>query len=147
MKQKTVREIVDYVVSYYATHPRAIVNGTCAYLIEGRRCAHSICIRDSKLKAVAERHNTNGASTLIIAFGDAVHKEEFRGHSPRFWNMLQSFHDTNYNWEETGEGNALTGAGEIFRGNIIREFGEPEERYEALPSHDLSPFPEAVISN
>ena len=117
-------EILDFVVNYYKTHPRAVIPGSasCTYLnqITGDRCAHSICIEDSVLEKIVADANTlglyslsSGAETIIRVFGDEIHKPEFRGHDIKFWEDVQWLHDKESNWIEIADGNELSMEGSL----------------------------------
>lgn len=108
----TTNEIIDYVVDYYKTHPRAVsVNGMCMYLTKrGYRCAHSICLDDS----VDLKECVGGTTGLIVKFGDKIHKPEFRGNEIQFWQDIQSLHDNQNFWFTNHSGGVdLTKEGEL----------------------------------
>lgn len=126
-------EILDFIVDYYKTHPRALKpSGTgCTYFNEenGARCAHSICIEDSVLEAMVSRAGGSNiesfslgssAYTIIKIFGDGIHKPEFRGHSVNFWADVQGLHDKSDNWTPNGVGSDLNGSG-VERLSILKE--------------------------
>ena len=114
MKKLTKHEIIDYIVDYYKTRPRAIYEASCLYKTpQGHMCAHSICLT-VKARNAAKELNGYGARALINAYGDSIHKAKFRGHHPQFWVEMQFLHDQNYYWIKRGTGNILTQKGESY---------------------------------
>ena len=123
--QKTKAEIVDYVVDYFKTHPRAMnAKLGCMYQTpKGNRCAHSICLSNEGLNVVLkyDRNHCSSASDIIGEFTDNIHKEEFRGHEIEFWDSVQQFHDNFYNWIPNEDGNELSDEG-IIEANRLRNW-------------------------
>lgn len=109
----TTNEIIDYVVNYYKTNPRAVSSsGVCKYLTyKGYRCGHSICLDDG----IDCSKWYFGASSAIRKFGDKIHKPEFRGNERQFWQEIQSLHDNNLHWVPNSVGGSdLSKEGESF---------------------------------
>lgn len=113
--QKKKAEIVDYVVDYFKTHPRATdaISGCMYQNKEGNRCAHSICLSDEGLDKILRYGDNSGsnAGDVISRLTDNIHKEEFRGHSSEFWDAIQSLHDNDSNWVLIEGGNKLSAKG------------------------------------
>lgn len=98
--QKTRPEIIDFVVQHITNQGRAITetNFCLYYTPDGKRCAHSICVRDEILSEINPKYGT--ACKLIEAFGDEVHKPEFRGNNIQFWRDIQHLHDNDEFWND-----------------------------------------------
>jgi hypothetical protein len=126
MRKLTKHEIIDYVVDYYKTHPRAVnrAKGVCEYkTAEGHLCAHSICLTaKGRNKAINFAGGSDGARSLILQFGDTMHKAKFQGHDPDFWVEIQFLHDDNDYWIKSGASNILTQKGESYVTDLKRRY-------------------------
>lgn len=98
---KTKLDIIKETFDYYNTDPsrRAKINGRCAYLnSDGNMCAFGRC------EISPPMNENNGSDAVGNRFDDdeeamnAALKEEYRGHSIKFWEELQSIHDSDYYW-------------------------------------------------
>ena len=114
----TKHEIIDYVVNHFKENPRArSEEGRYQYIMEdGRRCGHSICIKDSLATSGKLKGN---ALQVIQYYGDEIHKPEFRGHSADFWRDVQKLHDITRYWE-TKKGGKLSVEGEDY-GKVLKD--------------------------
>lgn len=97
-------EIIDEMIQNFSVKPRAKngENSSCCYLnAEGHRCGHSIFLRDEVVNEFDERQNTSSnAEDIIAKYGDDCHKEQYRGHEPKFWLDIQTLHDYNPYWND-----------------------------------------------
>jgi hypothetical protein len=97
-------DILDETVDFYSNNTRAVVTvgenkrTECRYVTpEGNKCAVGRCLMDAE--GVAELHNTTSAAGLDEKLGlDKILKEEYRGHSVKFWADLQLLHDSSEYW-------------------------------------------------
>lgn len=116
---KTTKEIILETSGFYSADPvgrRAVVidkdiKQFCHYsLPDGRHCGVGRCL--------INKNETAMSSVLMLivkqlgipegdidADGsqlDPLLEEEYRGHSLKFWMSIQSFHDSDSHWTETG---------------------------------------------
>lgn len=111
---KTKIQIIEETVEYYGADPvarRATYHGTCFYYKEGdtRLCAFSRCMIDPKrgkdfkgtcLGLVDHLGEICISRDNVIPRG--ILKPEYDGHSFKFWEDLQYFHDSDASWSITG---------------------------------------------
>jgi len=113
----TVEEIVKETIEYYKTHKRAVnAYGYCYYITkEGDMCAAGRCqIMPDESMLGSVIHIPNFERTL---------KEQYRGHSVRFWRELQGLHDRSKHWVENDKGGSdLTHEGRLFAESIMNDF-------------------------
>jgi hypothetical protein len=121
MKTLSKEEIINETVSFYSADPkRRSVNkdsdsSQCTYVsTDGRNCAVGRCLTTKvKDKLVTSAYNTADFQGLVAGMVDCswaeanlnlnkVLKPSYRGHTLRFWEDLQSLHDVDDNWNETG---------------------------------------------
>ena len=121
MKVLSKEEIINETVKFYsADTKRRSVNGnskspTCKYVSEdGRNCAVGRCLTTKiKNKVATSTYNNSAFQGLVVGMvgcpwenahinSDKVLKPSYRGHSIRFWEVLQSLHDVDKFWNETG---------------------------------------------
>lgn len=98
--RKTKLEIIDETVAFYSKDPinRRSVNEDhrCMYKgPDGKRCAFSRCCDENKIDGLVE-------GKAAPKNPDDFLKEEYHGHSPYFWKLIQTLHDDSYNWTATG---------------------------------------------
>lgn len=127
MKTLSKLEIINETVSFYsADTKRRSVNGikttpNCQYISEdGRSCAVGRCLTSKvKDKVATSLYNNSDFQGLVVGMVNCqwseadlnlnkVLKPSYRGHNLRFWEDLQSLHDIDGYWNETGltiEGN------------------------------------------
>lgn len=122
---KTKIEIIDEVVKHFQKNPRSL-NEKHHYVYlndKGHRCAHSIFIMDDLIKDISEIVKDNwSAFHLIEKKGDDIHKPEYRGHDPIFWNHIQAIHDEPTYWD----GKRLTTLGRKYVNELKSKYKEYE---------------------
>jgi len=106
---KTKQEIIEETANYYNLSNRAVtLSGKCKYSTsDGRQCAVGRCFTDKEADSFCDFDGPVSFvnSTLKVNANkelDDILKEEYRGHSIIFWMDLQSFHDTQENWNDDG---------------------------------------------
>lgn len=123
----TKTEIIEETAAFYNSGNRStkeeIGGNNCAYLGDnGKRCAFSRCCIDSpEVNEFLDENEGGNANDLINTAeeeGIEILKPEYRGHSSKFWQQLQSFHDLSFNWNENG----LTASGIEKKNDLIRAF-------------------------
>lgn len=103
----TKLEIIEETIKYYSedTSRRGLSPGTldtCQYLTSnGKRCAVGRCCKDLV-----------NFKVLDVALSNL--KDEYVGHSKRFWGDLQVLHDRSYHWNNEG----LTNAGKNYLNDL-----------------------------
>lgn len=121
MKTLSKEEIINETVNFYSADPkRRSVNGDshssqCNYVsTDGRNCAVGRCLTTKvKDKIVTSEYNSSDFQGLVVGMVECswaeadknlnkVLKPSYRGHSLRFWEDLQSLHDCDTYWNETG---------------------------------------------
>jgi hypothetical protein len=118
MKTLTKKQIIEETLKYYKTHRRGInisSNGNhCQYLTKkGSMCAVGRCLinpqkaMDKKIGGVHGFYDERTNEKIL----DSMLKPGYIGHDYTFWSGLQTFHDSNDNWEKQGRGNKLTDEG------------------------------------
>lgn len=122
----TIEEIVRETVAFYSDkkNSRSVAaDGSCSYLNKrGDSCAVGRCIEEDCLAFVAECEEKHGEFNVLnfeTRVGTKLEenlKEQYLGHSVRFWSKLQILHDMSWHWV----GNVLTEAGKTY---IREEFG------------------------
>lgn len=120
---KTRTEIIEETVEYYRTHPRGVNNGgSCVYYSEGRMCAVGRCLKDPA--PWADQPGV-AASDLFDRDGFDVLADDYRVMDESFWEELQDFHDTSYNWEANDDGGFnLSSDGRRFRDILLERYGD-----------------------
>jgi hypothetical protein len=112
--QKTKREIIEETANFYHLGNRGYSAHTldCVYLdFQTRnRCALGRCF-DAPDETLYDLTGTVDRDGCILMAGkpserwidiETLLKKEYRGHSPDFWNDLQSLHDGEKNWTNDG---------------------------------------------
>jgi hypothetical protein len=123
MKTLSKEEIINETVSFYSADPKrrnVSVNSTtnsaqCNYVsTDGRNCAVGRCLTTKvKDKLVTSEYNSSDFQGLVVGMVNCswaeadlnlnkVLKPSYRGHNLRFWEDLQSLHDVDDFWDETG---------------------------------------------
>ena len=123
MKVLTKEEIINETVKFYSADTKRrsvneeVGNPGCYYVLEdGRNCAVGRCLTTkikNKLKTSHIHFNNSDFQGLIVGMVkcewdntdenlDKLLKPSYRGHNLKFWEALQSLHDVNKNWNETG---------------------------------------------
>ena len=103
MKTKTKKEIILETAKAYNLKNRSmdVASDSCAYKDpKGNKCAVGRCLL-AKSKLFSKNYNIDpvGFYEKII---DKELKAEYRGHEINFWNALQSLHDIEGNWNQSG---------------------------------------------
>lgn len=106
----TKTEILLETAKFYGedTSRRSIRNNKCAYKGEnGKECAFQRCVVTDLTEYdawITDPNNmfTNSALSIMNKRENLVFKEGYEGHSPGFWNDVQSLHDSHYIWDEKG---------------------------------------------
>lgn len=121
MKTLSKAQIINETVSFYSadTKRRSVnQNGAtpgCQYISEdGRNCAVGRCLTTKvKDKVATSEYNNADFQGLVVGMLDCswpdalvnynkILKPSYRGHNMRFWEDLQSLHDNDDFWNETG---------------------------------------------
>jgi hypothetical protein len=122
----SVFDIVNETVEYYSWDitRRAIYGDVCMYRTpEGKMCSVGRCLKpgfkvdmtkSQTLGQFLTNHNLDSTSEDL----DTMLKREYRGHSISFWRALQTLHDVNYYWDESG----ITESGKLKAEEIIKQF-------------------------
>lgn len=101
--KKSKIEIIEEISNFYNLTNRGIINGQCTYesSTTGNKCAIGRYMIDTS-KLVDE--TTLSVIDLAKSEGtfDKLLKPEYKGHDKIFWNELQNFHDSTYNFTKTG---------------------------------------------
>jgi hypothetical protein len=112
--QKTKKEIILETAEFYGSDPsrRAVVNqdgrAKCRYLTEdGRKCAVGRCLIEGKKMLYFGNQEPMSAELIDIAVNEIANLQdilmpEYRGHDIYFWGCLQEFHDSDFNFTDTG---------------------------------------------
>lgn len=115
----TWEEIVNETVEYYKTHPRSLDQGGeyCLYKgPNGACCAFSRC-------CVAgidfSDYEKGPASNVLRDNGEEVLQEQYRGHSPGQWNILQQLHDSSSHWDNKKDGTRELSAAGVCYSQIV----------------------------
>ena len=132
----TRAEVIKETREFYENNPRSVVVGrvgrtTCRYNgPNGEHCAFARYVKDpSKLRELCSadwffEHNPDTDKWALMT--DIEFKEEVESiMDPPFWKQLQYFHDNSYNWGKDG---TLTSAGELVYNNLLKKFGEEEDK-------------------
>lgn len=103
---KTKLEIIDETINYYSNpNNRGITGNMCKYLTDnGKMCAVGRCMakpHTSYLGAASRILIRDGTQELKLEL-EPLLKEEYRGHSVKFWNDLQHLHDRAQHFTYTG---------------------------------------------
>ena len=105
---KTKLEIIDETVKYYSedvTRRAVPKEGGCYYHVfdQGmdKYCAFGRCMIDPKI-SVDDTSGFNESQSIIGVDQDLLLKEEYRGHSNRFWIEIQRLHDNDVYWGSDG---------------------------------------------
>lgn len=131
---KSKGEIIAETLAYYRTHPRGLrSSGACAYLVSEdgflSYCAVGRCMTDEAKQIQKDNLGQLGTCADKIwgfSFGSGVDqwnrveqllKEEYKGHSYKFWQSLQELHDASYHWC----GSELSEAGEDYLDKFLGE--------------------------
>lgn len=107
MSRKTKLEIFNETVEYYSTNPakkRGKGSLGCQYLTdEGQMCAVGRCCVDPSPDWIGGCDSIRSAKDMrnFIELEDLL-KPEYRGHTIRFWQDLQSFHDSSEHFTAKG---------------------------------------------
>ena len=112
--QKQMLEVLEETKNFYSKDPsrratqQTVFGMACTYQTSnGNRCGVSRYLKEGFLEAHPEVIEDNpGAFDLIADYGSPM---KLLNEHPKFWNMLQLFHDDRDNWD--GEG--LTERGEV----------------------------------
>lgn len=114
----TKKEILDDVLRYIKKNGRGIdEQGNCLYITpEGKHCAHSMALKPSHRKGAVENYLLC-AGDVINHYGDKCHQKKYQGHRPRFWEKVQTLHDTGGFWNENNE---LTFNGREYMKHILK---------------------------
>ncbi len=134
----TKQQIIKETAEFYGKDPvgrRASTTGnSCRYYMEPspkhpepRMCALGRCL----INAVMHANTAASAPTLNQCYTDgkgldSILKEEYRGHSVRFWNRLQSWHDTGAHFDL--EKNCISPNGQSMLERLLdlyKDNGEP----------------------
>jgi hypothetical protein len=104
---KTKIEIIEETANYYNDSNRSVNNdGECVYIgQDGAMCAFSRCCNENSrgyLLAVDNRRLSAHKGVGSLEDPESLLKEEYKGHSLRFWKDIQRFHDDDENWNEYG---------------------------------------------
>lgn len=113
--KKTRIEIINEVVEFYTADPksrRSIINRACLY--NGSNGSHCAIGKYLKPELQAQGDKLKGNSEALSDLQDSQNVErlddllieEVRGYEKHFWGDLQSFHDSDPNWDL--EKNCLT---------------------------------------
>lgn len=133
--QKTKEEIVEETIQMVKNHGRAIhetentiggqtvIDRDCMYRVEGKDhpgCAVGRCLIPSKYQESFEFENPSELAE-IAGEGDLddLLIPEYRGHSVKFWQLLQRLHDNNPNWKDGGK--QLTEEGKKLKCKILNK--------------------------
>lgn len=100
----TKLEIIEETKNFYNLNNRALSpNGGCAYRNEyGKKCALGRCINQANIDAYATYGGFANALNTKVGGLDNILKPEYHGHEASFWSDLQSLHDYEGYWTETG---------------------------------------------
>jgi hypothetical protein len=138
--RKTKLEIIDETVAYYSEDPwkKRAFHGTCMYITEdGKMCAVGRVLLEP------ETMPTNGnLDTLLCKLSwagrfprtlpgdrnnymegnleDDMVKEEYAGHSKKFWQDMQNLHDRDGYWDKEG----ITEMGEKYVKSLKEKYAE-----------------------
>lgn len=106
-------EIINYVKTWFETHPRSVVENdnadpnektSCVYNgPNGEKCAFALFVKDSYILEENQQ-----ATECLERYGVDILKDEVKNHEGIFWNDIQWFHDHDNNWIKTDTGNILT---------------------------------------
>lgn len=122
IKMKTKLEIINMVANHYNETNRAYDDGKCSYLTtDGRMCAVGMCMTEEQLENFKDFQGD--VETLEERIGVDINKllkEEFKGHSTKFWSELQWLHDNSNYWDDDG----LTEGGRNQYNSLLEIFGD-----------------------
>jgi hypothetical protein len=96
---KTKTQVIEETAAFYNSNNRSVnETGRCLYNgLDGKQCAFArVCTNPSDFM--------EGSSALNILTTDGFYilKPEYRIENTRFWNDIQTFHDEELKWTETG---------------------------------------------
>jgi len=95
-KLEILKETYDY---YTQDVNRRGVNGEgCYYRIGDKMCAVGRCMTEKAYFPFRGTVTTYNSEYNL----EASLKNEYKGHSVEFWRALQTWHDSNNNWNSTG---------------------------------------------
>lgn len=106
----TKEEIIDETVEYYSVDPkrRRSFNGfgsVCMYTDEDMEngCAVGRCLTDKTRQEILDK-DMNDSSLMDIEYDleSIGFKNQYRGHSMKFWGGLQALHDSGMYWDDDG---------------------------------------------
>lgn len=106
---KTKLEIIEDTVKYYTedVSRRSVKQGGgCWYYLDGKMCAIGRYMKHPQIQKHECGFNFN--ASILSVKQDKILREEYHGHSNRFWFDLQELHDTGMYWGSKGlteEGN------------------------------------------
>ncbi len=127
----TAIEIIEETAAAYTSKNRAIApSGNCVYLAEnGNKCAVGRCLNPSGLKFAMELREETGVGELAeyaadagLSFDDLL-EEKYKGHGEEFFAALQSFHDHDKFWSDSG----LSYWGQLKKQELLELYGEKDE--------------------
>ena len=129
VKSKSKIEIIKETAEFYGNNPdkRAKLkkqDSNCVYLTkDGKSCAVGRCIKISILKSLLGNNTTvRDLKNQFEENLDSILKPAYKGHSLKFWEQLQEFHDDNGNFDY--EAKSLTDKGKAHELKLIREYGD-----------------------
>lgn len=103
----TPKELIEETANFYNLSNRGYVQEEgCQYLASnGNKCVVGRCILDEKIGEFQDRFDGEGIYYIVEWY-----EEDFRSYldpkysdiSQELWEELQSFHDSDSNWTETG---------------------------------------------
>ena len=123
---KTKKEIIDETVAFYSEDPQgrraySHQHATCMYKDDsGNMCAVGRCLDPENTDP--EAFEMLGDAETLFAEYHVSFKQEYQGHETTFWEDLQSFHDTELNFDPQG---GLTPQGRSVVANLYAMW--PEE--------------------
>ena len=124
---KTKRQIILETSKKYTSKNRSVVMSSayvsgagCAYKdSKGNKCAVGRCLKSNS--TIFDTMNESfGARDIGGVKLNKELKPSYRGHSVKFWEELQTFHDDSHNWEDKG----LTEEGYVELDCLLKKWGK-----------------------
>jgi len=124
---KTKRQIILETSKKYTSKNRSTVKSPlyfggegCVYKNDqGNKCAVGRCLK-SNSSIFYTMNEGFGASNIGGVKLNKELKPSYRGHSVKFWEDLQKFHDEKHNWDNKG----LTGLGDEHLDCLLKKWGK-----------------------
>lgn len=128
--RKTPLEIINETAEFYISDPsrRSLTNlkhsesdlFDCVYVsTNGNNCAFSRCCTDEGKQKLHNEYEGKSVLSLHEPI-DFFLKEEYKGLSNGFWNLIQTFHDNKHYWNDDG----ITEEGKQYLDKIRNEYSK-----------------------